>query len=155
MSDNDWTDMLAAERMRVDRKFEDQLEASSFSRQQWGLVMTAVEFRIDDPDEPENATLRADTSNLSSVMAEIKNLGERGGGMGSPAGGAAAGSSGGGGLLSTLTGLFSGGSGGGGALQNEAEELAAEYTEKLQSHLENRGRWQPICEQAAADADSA
>jgi hypothetical protein len=153
MSDNDWTDMLAAERMRVDRKFEDQLEASSFSRQQWGLVMTAVEFRIDGPEEPENATLRADTSKLSSVMSEIKNLGERGGGMGSPSGGVAAGSGDGGGFLSKITGLFSGG-GGGGALQNEAEELAAEYAEKLQAHLEKRGRWQSICEQAAEESDS-
>jgi hypothetical protein len=154
MSDNDWTDMLAAERMRVDRKFEDQLEASSFSRQQWGLVMTAVEFRIDDPDDPENATLRADTSNLSSVMSEIKNLGERGGGMATQSGGVATGSGSGGGFLSKITGLFSGGGGGGGALRNEAEELAAEYTEKLQAHLEKRGRWQAICEQAAEDAGS-
>lgn len=154
MSENDWTDMLAAERMRVDRKFEDQLESSSFSRQQWGLVMTAVEFRIDDPEDLDTATLRADTSKLSSVMSEIKNLGERGGGMSSPSGGVGAGSGGGGGgLLSKITGLFSGSSGGG-ALQNEAEELTAQYTEKLQAHLEKRGRWSDICEQAA-EADSA
>jgi len=150
MADSDWTDMLAAERMRVDRKFEDQLEASSFSRQQWGLVMTAVEFEIDDPEDPDTASLRADTSKLSSVMAEIKNLGERGGGMTSPSGGGSAGSGGGGGILSTIAGLFGGG-GGGGALQNEAEELAADYTETLQEHLEKRGRWATICEQAASE----
>ena len=149
MSDSDWTDMLAAERMRVDRKFEDQLEASSFSRQQWGLVMTAVEFDIDGPQDPDTATLRADTSKLSSVMSEIKNLDKRGGGMSSPSGGVGSGS--GGGILGKIAGLFGGGGGGGGALQNEAEELAGEYTEKLQAHLEKRGRWETICEQAAGE----
>jgi len=149
MSDSDWTDMLAAERMRVDRKFEDQLEASSFSRQQWGLVMTAVEFEIDGPEDPDTATLRADTSKLSSVMAEIKNLGERGGGMTSPSGGVNSGSGGGGGILNKIAGLFGGS--GGGALQNEAEELAADYTETLQAHLEKRGRWGTICKQAASE----
>ncbi|QCC52785.1 DUF5799 family protein [Halapricum salinum] len=153
MSDSDWTDMLAAERMRVDRKFEDQLEASSFSRQQWGLVMTAADFEIDGPENPKEATLRADTSKLSSVMSEIKNLDKRGGGMASPSGGGRAGGSGsgGGGILGKIAGLFGGGGGGGGALQHEAEELAAEYTEKLQSHLEKRGRWETICEQAAGE----
>lgn len=155
MSDNNWTDMLAAERMRVDREFEDQLTASSFSRQQWGLVMTAVRFRIDNPENPDEATLRADTSRLPSVMGEIENLGERGGGMGAAAGGVSAGSGGGGGgILSKITGLFSsggGGSGGGGPLQKEAEELADQYTEKLQAHLEKRRRWEAICAQAAKE----
>jgi len=51
MSD-DWTDRIAGERMAVDKQFADRVEGSSFSNQQWGLVMTAVEFEIEEPASP-------------------------------------------------------------------------------------------------------
>ncbi|MFB6189036.1 MAG: DUF5799 family protein [Halapricum sp.] len=154
MSDNNWTDMIAGERMQVDQEFEDRLTASSFSRQQWGLVMTAVEFEIENPDDPASARLYADTSKLSSVMSRIEQLGEQGGSMGGLSPEPSTGGSGGG-LLSKLTSALSlGGGGGGGKLQAEAEELAEEYAEELQNRLKNRGRWKTICAQAAGGSEA-
>lgn len=151
MAENSWTDRIAAERMRVDQHFEDRVTGSSFSRQQWGLVMTAVEFEIENPEDPEQARLIADTSKLSSVMSQVEEVGNRGGGMGgAPSSG---GSSGGGGILSSVTsalGLGGGGGGGNDALTQEATELAEEYASKLQERLEDRGRWEAICEQASS-----
>jgi hypothetical protein len=148
MSDGkNWQDMIAAERMQVDQGFEEHLTASPLTRQQWGLVMTAVEFEIDGPEDPSEATLVANTSKLSSVMGEIKNMGERSSAMGGPAAGSGASSSSGGlfdGIKSAL-GFGSGTS----ALQEAAEELSQEYAEQLQAHLEKRGRWQLICQRAA------
>ncbi|MCU4718714.1 DUF5799 family protein [Halapricum hydrolyticum] len=149
MSDNSWRDMLAAERMRVDRQFEDRVQSSSFTRQQWGLVMTAVEFDVENPADPDAARLIADTSKLSSVMPQIKQMEQSGGAMG----GAAGGGGGGGGLLSKLASVLPGGGGsGGGKRQREAESLAEEYAEKLQERLEKRDRWQSIREQAAQES---
>jgi len=148
MSDSSWTDQIAAERMRVDQRFEDRVQASSFSRQQWGLVMTAVEFEIDDPEDPETATLGADTSKLSSVMSEVEQVDQRGGAVG--AGGGSSSSSGG--LLSSLSSAL--GIGGGGAnseLLAEAEDLTEEYASQLQDRLEDRNRWQSVCAQAAQE----
>jgi aryl-alcohol dehydrogenase-like predicted oxidoreductase len=54
MSDK-WTDMLAGARMQVDQQFQSRLERSEFTNQEWGLVMTAVEFEIQNADDPENA----------------------------------------------------------------------------------------------------
>jgi len=152
MSDNSWRDALAAERMRVDREFEEQVQSSSFTRQQWGLVMTAVEFDIDGPSEPETAQLVADTSKLPSVMPQIEQMEQSGGGMGAPAGGAGGSGGSGGGLLGKLASILPGGdSSGGGKRQDEAASLAQEYAEALQQRLEKRDRWQAICEQASAE----
>lgn len=146
MADNNWTDLIAAERMSVDQRFEDRVEGSSFSRQQWGLVMTAVEFDIEGADDPSTARIMADTSKLSSVMSEVENLDSQGGGM-APGGGDDSG-----GLLGGLTDAlpFGGGGGGGDELTREAEELTQAYADELQDHLEERGRWESICEQAAS-----
>ena len=46
-----WTDSITGARMQVDKQFQQQVRDSEFSNQQWGLIMTAVEFRIDDPRE--------------------------------------------------------------------------------------------------------
>jgi hypothetical protein len=141
--------------MRVDQEFEGRVEASSFSRQQWGLVMTATEFEIENPTDPEQARLVADTSSLSSVMGEIENMdGQGGGGMGAMSGGGArGGASGSGGIFSSITDAlpFGGGNGGDSALAQEATELANEYAEKLQERLEERGRWQAVCKQASGN----
>jgi len=152
MSDNSWRDALAAERMRVDREFEEQVQSSSFTRQQWGLVMTAVEFDIEGASNPETAELVADTSKLPSVMPQIEQMEQGGGGMGAPAGGPSNGGGSGGGLLGKLTSLLpGGGSSGGGKRQDEAASLAQEYADALQQRLEKRDRWQAICEQASEE----
>ncbi|MDS0221102.1 DUF5799 family protein [Haloarcula sp. S1AR25-5A] len=147
MSDSDWTDRIAGERMAVDQRFNEHVKASSFSSQQWGLVMTAVEFEIEDPDDPDAARIVADTSKLSSVMPEMERVANQSP-MGGPGGDS--GGSGGGGLLSGVKdALGLGGSGGGDKQQEEeAARLAQEYAEKLQEKLESNGRWKAVCKQA-------
>jgi hypothetical protein len=148
MSDSDWTDRIAGERMAVDQRFNEQVKASSFSSQQWGLVMTAVEFEIENPDDPGAARIIADTSKLSSVMPEMERVANQGP-MGGP-GGDSGGSGGGGGLLSGVKdALGLGGSSGGNKQQEEeAARLAQEYAEQLQEKLESNGRWEAVCKQA-------
>lgn len=146
MSDDTLSDRIAAARMRVDQEFEDRIAASSLSRQQWSLVMTAVEFRVEDGDDPEAARLVADTSKLPSVMEQVENAGERGP-MGGPAPGDGGGGGSGGGIFSTVADAlgFGGDSDGAdSALEGEAEQLAQEYADQLQAHLQKRGRWDAI-----------
>ena len=141
MADGSWRGQIAAERMQIDQEFTDRIAASSLSSQQWGLVMTAVEFDIEGPADPDTAQLVADTSKLPSVMDEIHRIGQRGpGGMGS-------GESTSGGLLDGVKDLLGFG-GGDDALEETAEEFAAEYATQLQTKLEERGRWRQLCEQA-------
>lgn len=155
MSDDSWTDRIASARMRVDQQFEDRIAASSFNRQQWGLVMTAVDFDIENPEDPEQARLVADTSSLSSVMSQVEEVGKRGGGMGGGMGGrGGGGGSGGSGSSGGIFGAVAdalgiGGGGGASPLRKEAEELTAEYAEELQKQLEDRGRWESICADAS------
>ncbi|EMA22090.1 hypothetical protein C435_05668 [Haloarcula marismortui ATCC 33799] len=147
MSDSNWTDRIAGERMAVDQRFNEQVKASSFSSQQWGLVMTAVEFEIENPGDPDAARIVADTSKLSSVMPEMERVANQGP-MGGPGGDQSGGS--GGGLLSGVKdALGLGGSGGGNKQQEEeAARLAQAYAEQLQEKLESNGRWKSVCEQA-------
>jgi len=144
MSDSDWTSRIAGERMTVDREFRDRVEASSFSNQQWGLVMTAVEFEIENPDDPDTARVVANTSNLPSIMPELDRV-ENQTGMG----GAPERESSGGALSSLLNVLGLGGGGDDSEAQiAEAEQLTQEYADELQTAIESNGRWESICEQA-------
>ena len=144
MSD-DWTGRIAGERMTVDKQFADRVEASSFSNQQWGLVMTAVEFDIEGPDDPETATLVADTSKLPSIMPELDKVGQ-----GGPMGGESRQSEGGGLLdgVKAALGIAGGGSDDDDRTE-EAEQLAQAYADELQTELESNGRWASVCEQAS------
>ncbi|GAD53358.1 hypothetical protein MBEHAL_2118 [Halarchaeum acidiphilum MH1-52-1] len=141
----DWKDRVVGERMRVDDEFGEQIEASSFSRQQWGLIMTAVEFRIENPGDPENARLTVDTGKLPQVMSEIDNVEKQMASMGA----------GGGGSTSSGEGFLGGvkralGFGGGeDERYEEAEALVREYAELLQERLEENGRWSEACRVAA------
>jgi hypothetical protein len=148
-----WTDQIVGDRMTVDQQFADRVDASAFSRQQWGLVMTAVEFKIDQPTDPSSARLWADTTNLRSVLAELDAVEERqaaatpGGGEGGTAGGIVT-------DIKDALGL-------GGSSQDEvdeerleaAERLTDAYAEELQHHLEDSDRWSDVCETAAESDD--
>lgn len=144
MSD-DWTSAIAAERMEMDNEFADRVEASSFSNQQWSLVMTALEFEIEDPEDPAAAELVADTSNLPTIMPELDRIAQQGpmGGGGGQSGGGS-----GGGLLSGVKEALGFGDGGGDERLEEAEALGEQYAELLQEKLESKGRWSGICERA-------
>jgi hypothetical protein len=145
---NAWTDSITGARMQVDRQFEQRVRDSEFSNQQWGLIMTAVEFRIDDPETPAEARLVADTEKVEHIMPELEDIPQ---GMGAQPGGATRSS--GGGLVDRLRGLLSGG-GDDGVDQEKldaANALAGEYADQLQGHLEEQGRWAEVCDRAARE----
>jgi hypothetical protein len=142
MSDNSWTDRVVSERMQVDQEFSSRIADSRFSNQEWNLIMTATEFEIADPDDPEQAKIVANTENVEQILPELEKLREQSPQMGGGAGT----KSGDEGVLGSIKQAL-GVDGGGGSTDAEhqaAEELTAEYAERLQSHLESRGRWESI-----------
>ncbi|MEF8820679.1 MAG: DUF5799 family protein [Halovenus sp.] len=146
---NGWRDQLAGARMQVDQQFNDRILGSEFSNQEWGLIMTAVEFDIQQPDDPDQAELVADTDKIAQVIPELDNLPQ---GMGGPP--QRQSDSGGDGLFSGLKSAL--GLGGGSEGDNVDEQklesataLVEEYTTELQTHLEQEGRWEMLCERAS------
>jgi len=146
MSD-DWTSTIAAERMELDNEFNDRVTASSFSNQQWSLVMTALEFEIENPDDPEAAEIVPDTSSVPTIMPELDRIAQQGP-MGGGGGSQSSGGSGGGLLGGVKDALGLGGDGDDERLE-EAEALAEQYAELLQEKLEANGRWNAVCERAS------
>ncbi|MCH7661416.1 MAG: hypothetical protein IH933_12825, partial [Euryarchaeota archaeon] len=67
MSRQPWMDRIVGDRMAVDREFTERVNGSRFSSQQWGLIMTATEFEIRNPEEPEQAELVANTEKLPQI----------------------------------------------------------------------------------------
>ncbi|MFC6785039.1 DUF5799 family protein [Halobaculum halobium] len=144
---SNWTDAIVGERMTVDREFNDRIHQSEFSNQQWGLIMTAVEFEIEDADDPENARIVADTSKLPQIMPELDNVSQQMGGM--PGGDPTGDSSGGafGEIVSDIKDALLGGGGGGGTDTQQleaAERLTQEYADELQRHLESKGKFEQV-----------
>jgi hypothetical protein len=150
---NGWRDQLAGARMQVDQQFNDRILNSEFTNQEWGLIMTAVEFDIEQPNDPDHAELVADTDKIVQILPELENLPQGMGGVPQQES-----RSSGGGLFSGLKDALGlgGGSGGGGSgggvdeqkLQS-ATALVDEYTAELQTHLEQEGRWEMLCERAS------
>lgn len=148
---SDWQDSIVGARMAVDQEFSQRVVESEFNRQQWGLIMTAVEFDIEHPDDPDRARLVADTSKLPHVMPELENAGHEGAMMGA---GRDPASERGGGLLDSVKGALGLDDDGGGddeQRRRAAESLAEEYATELQAHLESEGRWAEV--RAAATDD--
>ncbi|MFC7188220.1 DUF5799 family protein [Halorubrum yunnanense] len=145
---SEWTDAIVGERMTVDNEFTDRVSASRFSSQEWGLIMTATEFEIENADDAEDARLVADTSSLPAIMPELENVRSQVAAMGGAPGQGDGGGSGGG-LVDSIKGALGlGGSGGGGGADAEeleaAERLVQEYADELQAHLEDNGRWEQV-----------
>ncbi|MEZ3164443.1 DUF5799 family protein [Halorubrum sp. RMP-47] len=144
---SEWTDAIVGERMTVDNQFNERVAASRFSSQEWGLIMTATEFEIENADDAEAARVVADTSSLPAIMPELENLRSQMAGMGgAPGGGDAGGSSGG--VVDSIKGALGLGGGGGGGPSDEeleaAERLVQEYADELQAHLEEVGKWDQV-----------
>jgi len=136
-----WRDVIAGDRLAVDQEFEGRVRQAGLSPQEWGLVMTAVEFRVENPENPGEADLVADTSRLDSVLPQMRKVREEMGGPGSR-------DESGGGLLDGVRRAL--GLGGDDETRETAERLAAEYAERLQDRLESEGRWDDVCALAAA-----
>ncbi|ESP89010.1 DUF5799 family protein [Candidatus Halobonum tyrrellensis] len=145
---SEWTDAIVGERMTVDREFSERVRDSRFSNQEWGLVMTATEFEIENADDPETARVVADTSKVPQILPALEEMSSQTGAVPGAGGGDAGGrSSGSGGIVSTLKEALFGGGGGGGADDEKldaAEELTAEYAERLQERLEANGKWEQV-----------
>lgn len=144
---SEWTDAIVGERMTVDNQFNDRVAASRFSSQEWGLIMTAIDFEIENADDPEEARVVADTSSLPAIMPELENLRSQMAGMGGAPGGGETGGSGGG-LVDSIKGALGLGGGGGGGPSDEeleaAKRLVQEYADELQAHLEEVGKWEQV-----------
>ncbi|WP_418282634.1 DUF5799 family protein [Halorubrum sp. DTA98] len=142
---SDWTDAIVGDRMTVDREFNDRLASSRFSNQEWGLIMTAAEFEIENADDPDDARIVADTSNLPAIMPELDTVRSQVAAMGgAPAETDRGGSSGG--LLDSIMGAL--GLGGDDGPDREeleaAERLLQEYADELQRHLEDADKWDQV-----------
>jgi hypothetical protein len=145
---SEWTDAIVGERMTVDNEFNDRVTASRFSSQEWGLIMTATEFEIENPDDPENARIVADTSSLPAIMPELENVRSQVAAMGGAPGGDGGGGGSGGGLVDSIKGALGLGGGGSDGPSDEemeaAERLVQEYADELQAHLEDVGKWERV-----------
>jgi hypothetical protein len=143
-----WRDRIVGARLTVDSTFADRVQQSSFSRQQWGLIMTAVEFEIEQPDDPDAAEMIANTDKLTQVLPELDTIEQQMNAMG---GGGREGGSGFINGIKRALGLGSDASSVDGERESEAVQLTGEYATELQTYLESAGRWEEICELAAEE----
>jgi hypothetical protein len=150
MTERTWQDLIVGDRMAVDQEFAQQVTDSQFSRQEWGLIMTAVEFEIENPSDDERAQIVANTAKVEQVMPELENIRNQMKSMGAGGGGSGGGKQGGGVFDSVKDALGLGG-GGGGVDQDRvdaASHLAQEYANELQQRLESQGKWARVREAA-------
>ena len=149
MSESDWTDLVVGERMQVDKKFNEKVAASHFSSQQWNLVMTAVEFEVENADDPEQARIVPDTSKVETILPELERVEQRRS-MAGAGGPGDAGGSGGSGLFDSIKDAL--GLGGAGIDREQlaaAEEMTQMYADDLQEKLEAKGKWDSVREAAS------
>ncbi|MFB6071303.1 MAG: DUF5799 family protein [Halanaeroarchaeum sp.] len=153
MPEESWRDRIVGARMAVDDQFADRVEQSSFSRQQWGLVMTATEFEIENADDPQEAQIVPNTDHLDSILPELDDIERQMQGMDGGNGGSMGASMGG--IVDDLKDLLGMGEGEDGvdeSRRREAVRMVTEYAEELQRYLEERGRWNELRELAASEA---
>ena len=154
MSEHAWEDLIAGDRMRVDREFAPNVAQSGFSRSEWGMIMTAVRFEIEG--EGEDARLVANTEKIDAILPELDKIVKQMGGSPPGRGGSGLaellGAGDGPGLLGQVKASLGMGNGVDPKRRREAIELAEAYAQKLQMHLEEHGRWEHIRE-LAADQD--
>lgn len=145
----DWQDMIVGDRMVVDDEFSERIDESRFSRQEWGLVMTATSFELERPGDEDAARLVADTEALPGIIPELENVAAMG-----PKGKPAERDSDGSGLFDSLLGSLGLGDDGGDeeAKLREAEQLVEAYAQQLQAHLESEGRWEEVRRTAVEDS---
>ncbi len=145
MDERSWTDRVVGERMAVDQEFTSRITSSRFSSQEWSLIMTATEFEIESPEDPDRARIVANTDRVESILPELENLRAQTGAMGGAPGGGNGGS-----IVDSIKGaLGMGDDGDHEAERQAAEALTQEYAETLQEHLESKGRWEEVRELAA------
>ncbi len=142
-----WTDSIVGDRMAVDQQFTDRVQASQFSSQEWGLIMTATELEIENAENPEAARIVANTENVESILPELENIRTQMQSMsGTPSGSASGGTNAGGLFASIKRTLGIGGGGTNDGVDPEqldaAEQLTQAYADALQEHLESNGTFE-------------
>ncbi|MFB6102751.1 MAG: DUF5799 family protein [Haloplanus sp.] len=141
---SNWTDRIVSDRMAVDREFNDRVRASEFTNQEWGLIMTAVEFEIEHADDPERARIVPDTENLPQIIPELEKVRGQMGPAGGQGGQSGSDSDSGTGVVDAIRGAL----GIGGSKEAEkldaAEQLVGEYADALQQRLEDRDKWDDV-----------
>ncbi len=130
MPERAWQDMIVGDRMEVDQDFEERIRQSQFSRQEWSLIMTAIELEIEGSGE--DARLVADTSQVEAILPELDRMKSENPMMGSESSG---------GFLDSLKSSLGLGGGVDQGTLDEAEALATDYATALQEHLEENGKW--------------
>ena len=152
MTERAWQDLVVGDRMAVDKEFAQQVTDSQFSRQEWGLIMTAVEFEIENPGDPEQARIVADSSKIEQVMPELENIRDQMNSVAGGGGGAGGSGGGGGGVFDSVKDALGLGGGGDGVDDDRLEaasRLAQEYASELQQRLESQGKWNRVREAAS------
>jgi hypothetical protein len=147
----DWQDKIVGARMTVDGEFAGRIDDSRFSRQEWGLIMTATEFEIENPEDETAAKLVADTDDLRGMMPEIERVANMG-----PMGNTE--NDGDDGFFGSIGDALGLGGSDPESIDEEklhaAEDLVAAYAERLQAHLESEGRWEEIRTTAAEQREA-
>lgn len=152
---SDWQDRIVGARMAVDDEYAPTIDNSQFTRQEWGLIMTAVEFDIRHPAEDDRAELYADTSRIRDIMPEVEKVANMNA-MGAPQQQQSSG-----GFLGNLKDALGLGGGGGGSMTTSvdedkvqaAERLVDGYATELQAYLEDNGMWVEIREEYRQSAE--
>lgn len=147
----EWRDTIVGARMAVDQEFNERVRESEFTGQQWGLIMTAVELQLEHPEDPDRATIVADTSKLDAVLPELDQVGREAAAMRAGRSPGSAGDRSG--LLARLKqALGVGGSSPDRRRQRRAAAaLAQEYATELQAHLEATDQWERVRQTASPD----
>ena len=153
---SDWTDRIVGERMVVDQEFNERVQQSRFSSQEWGLIMTATKLEIENPGG-DDAELVANTENLPEIMPELEKIRSRSGPMGGAGPDPDRGSDGAGlgGLLDSVRSAVGLGDGDDGVDEERlraARALTEEYASELQRHLESKNKWSRV-QTAVHDGD--
>ncbi|MFB6149989.1 MAG: DUF5799 family protein [Halobacteriales archaeon] len=151
MDERGWQDLIVGERMAVDQQFSDRIQASQFSQQEWGMIMTAVEFEIDGTGE--NARIVARTEQIEHVLPQLTETRQQ---MQHPMGGGGGDRGGsGGGLFDSIKSALGMDDDDTAEIFQEASRLADDYASALQEHLEDQGKWEHVREAATAESEAS
>jgi hypothetical protein len=155
-----WTDRFVGDQMAVDQEFSAEISDSEFTNQEWGLIMTAAEFDIENPSDPERARLVLRTDNLPGMLPELEKV-RSGMGPGGVVGGDERPSDGdrsGGGLFDAIRGAL-----GLEAADDDSEDqerldaadrLVSKYAETIQDRLEAQGKWEGVRNAYLAESEA-
>jgi len=136
----DWYSRAAHERVQVDQTFNARLRDKPVTAHQWGLLMTAIEFDIVNPEEPERARIVPDVSKVDSVLEQVKEAEDASNAPAPDSPGVVE-------RVKRTLGLSDPED----PYKRAARSLASQYATELQEELEEQGRWEESCQRAAKE----